>query len=421
MTSPSPMSPERLVNTVRPYAWGSTRALAELLGQEPTGAPQAELWMGAHPGAPSLVDRGTGPRALDELIAADPVGELGPAVLERFGPRLPFLFKVLAVGQALSVQVHPTLEQARAGFADEEARGIPLDAPERTYRDRNHKPEMVCALSDFEALCGFRPCAGTADLMDALRVPALDRWTRTLRTAPEPEALRTVLAEALTDEHRDGTARAVAAALPAAAAAAATAGGPYAAALAAYAAVVRDYPGDPGIIAALLLNHVRLSPGQALYLGAGVPHAYLGGLAVEVMANSDNVLRCGLTPKHIDVPGLLRVVDFRSTAPNQVHPQPVPGAAGEDVYPAPVDEFLLSRHTGGTQHVGGDGPQILLCAAGGAALVDAAGERLRLTRGQSAYLPAAAGPVRLEADDDAVLFRVGVPSRPRLESGGTAR
>jgi mannose-6-phosphate isomerase len=402
-----PLSPARLVNTVRPYAWGSTYALADLLGEEPTGEPQAELWMGAHPGAPSLVDRGNGPHPLDQLIADDPKGELGAAALDRFGPRLPFLFKVLAVGQALSVQVHPTLEQARAGFADEEARGIPQDAPERTYRDANHKPEMICALSPFDALCGFRPCAEAADLLDALRLPALDRWAATLRTAPEADALRTVLAEALSDEHRHETARAVAAALPGAVAE----GGPYTAALTAYAAVVRDYPGDPGIIAALLLNHVQLRPGQALYLGAGVPHAYLGGLGVEVMANSDNVLRCGLTPKHIDVPELLRVVDFRSTAPGVVDPVAVPGAAGMDAYPAPVDEFLLTRHTltGSAQDIDGEGPQILLCTAGEAVLLDPEdGVRLRLARGQSAYLPAAAGRTRVESED-AVLFQVGVP------------
>ena len=324
----SPMPPDLLANPVRCYAWGSTHALADLLGEAPTGEPQAELWMGAHPGAPSLVDRGTGARPLDRVVAEDPEHELGKAVLDRFGPQLPFLFKVLAVGKALSVQVHPTLEQARAGFADEEARGIPQDAPERTYRDSNHKPEMVCALGDFDALCGFRPGAEAADLLDALGLPVLDRWARTLRTAPEPEALRTVLAEALTDEHRHDTARAIAAALPGAVAAASAAGGPYAAALGAYAAVVRDYPGDPGIIAALLLNHVRLRPGQALHLGAGVPHAYLGGLAVEVMANSDNVLRCGLTPKHIDVPELLRVVDFRATVPGVLDPAPTPGQDG---------------------------------------------------------------------------------------------
>ena len=408
----SPTPPERLVNPVRPYAWGSTRALAEFLGQEPSGEPQAELWMGAHPGSPSLVDRGAGPQPLDQLIAADPARELGPSALARFGPQLPYLFKVLAVGRALSVQVHPTLEQARAGFADEEARGIPLDAPERTYRDRNHKPEMLCALSGFDALCGFRRPADAADLMDAVRVPALDRWAKTLRTSPEAEALRTVLAEALSDDHRHGTARQVAAALPGAAAEAEAAGSPHAAALGAYAAVARDYPGDPGIIAALLLNHVRLSPGQALYLGAGVPHAYLGGLGVEVMANSDNVLRCGLTPKHIDVPALLRVVAFRATAPELVDPRTVPGTVGEDVYPAPVDEFTLTRHTltgtGPAQGLEAEGPQILLCASGEVDLLDDAGERLRLTRGQSAYLSAASVRTRAASRTPAVLFRVGV-------------
>ncbi|MFC1416230.1 mannose-6-phosphate isomerase, class I [Streptacidiphilus cavernicola] len=409
------MPPEILVNPVRRYAWGSTRALAGFLGAEPTGEPQAELWMGAHPGSPSLVDRGAGPQPLDRLIAADPLPELGPSVLARFGPQLPFLAKVLAVGRALSVQVHPSTEQAEAGFAEEEARGVPLDAPDRNYRDRNHKPEMVCALDDFDALCGFRPCTETAELLDALGVPALDRWVRTLRTAPEPEALRTVLAEALADGHGGGTTRAVAAALPGAASAAAAAGSPHHAALAACAAVASDYPGDPGIIAALLLNHVRLRPGQALYLGAGVPHAYLGGLGVEVMANSDNVLRCGLTPKHVDVPELLRVVGFRSTAPDLIDPRPVPGAVGEEAYPAPVDEFTLTRHTltdadpdGVTsQGVGDRGPQILLCVSGEADLLAADGGRLRLTRGQSAYLPAAAARSRV-VSDGAVLFRVGV-------------
>lgn len=147
---------DRLLNTVRPYAWGSLTALPELLGQQPTGEPQAELWMGAHPGDPSRADRGDGPRRLDDLIAADPEGELGAASVARFGPTLPFLFKVLAAGIPLSIQAHPTLDQARAGFAAENALGIPVDAPERSYRDANHKPEMVCALAS------SRACAASA-------------------------------------------------------------------------------------------------------------------------------------------------------------------------------------------------------------------------------------------------------------------
>ncbi|MFJ6214613.1 mannose-6-phosphate isomerase, class I [Streptomyces sp. NPDC092296] len=398
---------DRLVNTVRPYAWGSTTAIPELLGQEPTGEPQAELWMGAHPGAPSRVDRGDGECSLAEVIAADPKAELGTATLERFGPTLPFLLKVLAAGHALSVQVHPTLEQAQAGFADEEARGVPLDAPHRNYKDANHKPEMICALSDFDGLCGFRAPAASADLLDSLGIPALERWTATLRTAPEAEALRTVLAEVLGTDRDRGTA--MAAEVAEALEKAALGDGPYAADCAAYAAAARDFPGDPGIIAALLLNRVRLRPGQAMYLGAGVPHAYLSGLGVELMANSDNVLRCGLTPKHVDVPELLRVVDFRATEPAVLSPSPVPGTPGEELYPAPVTEFRLSRCTvrDGSLTLDGRTPQILLCAAGEAVLTDAAGSTLTLAPGRSAYLPADGTDVRV-GGIGAVVFRATV-------------
>ncbi|MGA5701564.1 mannose-6-phosphate isomerase, class I [Peterkaempfera bronchialis] len=404
---------DRLVTTVRPYAWGSTTAIPQLLGQEPTGEPQAELWMGAHPGAPSRVDRGDGERSLAEVIAADPRRELGAATVERFGPTLPFLFKVLAAGHALSVQVHPTLEQARAGFAAEEARGVPLDAPHRNYKDANHKPEIICALSDFDGLCGFRAPAATADLLDSLGLPALAAWTEVLRTRPEEEALRTVLAEVLGAD-RERTA-AVVGEVAEALEKGAAGDGPHAATCAAYATAARDYPGDPGIIAALLLNHVTLRPGQALYLDAGVPHAYLSGLGVELMANSDNVLRCGLTPKHIDVPELLRVVDFHATAPAVLHPVTVPGADGEERYPAPVQEFRLSRYrltgagrTPDRHTVDGRTPQILLCAAGEAELTDAAGRTLTLSGGQSAYLPADGAESTLTGTD-ALVFRATVP------------
>lgn len=162
-----------LTNPVRPYAWGSVTAIPALTGAAPTGGPQAELWLGAHPSAPSLLDDGHGPRPLDRLIAEAPEELLGAATVRRFGPRLPFLFKVLAAERALSLQVHPTRAQAEAGFAAEEALGIPPDAPERVYKDRDHKPELLCALGDFEALCGFRPTAATAALLDRLAVPAL--------------------------------------------------------------------------------------------------------------------------------------------------------------------------------------------------------------------------------------------------------
>ncbi|MFF5673292.1 mannose-6-phosphate isomerase, class I [Streptomyces hygroscopicus] len=378
---------DRLVNTVRPYAWGSTTAIPELLGVRPTGEPQAEMWMGAHPGAPSLVDRGAGPVALSEAIAADPEGELGAAAVRLFGPRLPFLLKVLAAAAPLSLQVHPDLAQAKEGFVDEEERGVPADAPHRNYKDANHKPELICALTPFDGLCGFRDPNEAAELLAALEVDSLKPYVDILHAHPESHALREVLTAVLTADPE-----AMAETVRLAAAAAERLGaldGPYAPAYAAYASIARHYPGDPGVIAAMLLNFVTLQPGEALYLGAGVPHAYLEGLGVEIMSNSDNVLRCGLTPKHVDVPELLRVVRFESAAPAVLRPEADP--SGEELYATPTDEFRLSRHVladgAAPRPLRAAGPQILLCASGEVSLRGADGE-LPLPRGESAFVPA---------------------------------
>ncbi|MFB7620007.1 mannose-6-phosphate isomerase, class I [Kitasatospora sp. NPDC056181] len=396
---------DRLVNTVRPYAWGSVTALPELLGQEPTGEPQAELWMGAHPGAPSRADRGDGPRPLDELIAADPEGELGAATVARFGPVLPFLFKVLTAGLPLSIQAHPSLDQARAGYAAENALGIPLDAPHRSYRDANHKPELICALGDFDGLCGFRTPAGAAAVMAGLQVPALDPLIALLGAEDESEALRGTLAAILTMDGATAAATVRDTAEAVDKAAAGDPDGPYAL----YTRITRDFPGDRGLIAALLLNAVRLRAGQALYLGAGVPHAYLHGSCVELQANSDNVLRAGLTPKHIDVPELLKVVEFSSGAPDLLLPTAVDATPGEELYPVPIDEFRLSRFTldGREREIDGRGPQILLCTAGTARLTAADGTTLDLASGESAFLPATGTGTRLTGTG-ATLFRATV-------------
>ncbi|MFE4397133.1 MULTISPECIES: mannose-6-phosphate isomerase, class I [Streptomycetaceae] len=389
---------DRLVNTVRPYAWGSLTALPELLGQRPTGEPQAELWMGAHPGAPSRADRGEGPRRLDELIAADPEGELGAASVARFGPTLPFLFKVLAAGIPLSIQAHPTLDQARAGFAAENALGIPLDAPERNYRDANHKPEMVCALGDFDGLCGFRRPADAARLLTGLGVPGLAPVIGRLAAEDTSEALRGALAAALAldPETVRRTVEVLAATDP---------DGEYAP----YARIAEDFPDDRGVVAGMLLNHVRLRAGQALYLGAGVPHGYLSGVCVELQANSDNVLRAGLTPKHIDVPELLKVVVFEAGAPEPLEPAPVEGTPGEELYPVPIDEFRLSRFVldGAEREIDGRTPQILLCTEGATRLTAADGTVLDLARGQAAFLPATGTPTRLSGTGG-TLFRATV-------------
>jgi mannose-6-phosphate isomerase len=368
--------PLPLTTAIRPYDWGSRTALPALLGVEPTGRPQAELWAGAHPAAPSSVD-GT---PLDALISRDPLGMLGAASVDRFGPTLPYLLKVLAVEKPLSLQVHPTTAQAEAGFAREEARGIPVGHPSRTYKDPFHKPEMVCALTEFHGLCGFREPAETAGLLEDLAVPELRPWIAILRTEPPATALRTVL-----DQMLDETARPILAATEPAL-------------TGVHADIARAHPGDRGILAALLLNHVELKPGQALFLDAGVPHSYLGGLAIEVMANSDNVLRCGLTGKHIDVPELMRVVEFAPTEPDRVEP-----AAGSR-YSTSAEEFTLVRHdlTGDPDPLPTGLPQTLLCLEGEAHLTT--DRTLTLTRGEAAFIPADAPPARLTGEG--TLYRV---------------
>ncbi|WP_399090145.1 mannose-6-phosphate isomerase, class I [Streptomyces sp. BBFR2] len=384
---------DRLDNTVRPYAWGSLTALPELLGTEPTGEPQAEMWMGAHPGAPSRIDRGAGPVSLADVIAADPEAELGDATVRAFGPRLPFLLKLLAAGSPLSLQVHPDRAQAEAGYADEERRGVPLDAPHRNYKDPHHKPELLCALTPFEGLCGFRHPAEAADLLAGLDVDALKPYVDILRAAPEADALREVLT-ALLGTDRTALADSVDRAAAAAGRRGAE-GGPHAPAYAAYAALAHHYPGDPGVLAAMLLHHVTLQPGEALFLGAGVPHAYLNGLGVELMANSDNVLRCGLTPKHIDVPELLRIVRFTPGDPGILRPEETDG---EEVYDTPADEFRLSRHVlapgAAPRTLDARTPQILLCTSGTVLARPATTElppeqaELCLAPGESAFVPA---------------------------------
>ncbi|MEU9395178.1 mannose-6-phosphate isomerase, class I [Streptomyces sp. NPDC048324] len=363
---------DRLDNTIRPYAWGSTTAIPALLGVEPSGEPQAEMWMGAHPGAPSRTARGT----LVEVIDAAPETELGPEAVARFGPRLPFLLKILAAGAPLSLQVHPDLAQAKEGYADEERRSIPVDAPHRNYKDANHKPELICALTEFDGLCGFRDPLRAADLLDGLGVDSLKPYVDLLHAHPEDAALREVLTAILTADPEE-----MRHTVHETASACARLGGPYAP----YAEIAHHYPGDPGVIAAMLLNHVRLQPGEALFLGAGIPHAYLSGLGVEIMANSDNVLRCGLTPKHVDVPELLRVVRFEASDPGVLRPEASPD--GEEVYETPIDEFRLSRYVlseGGTPHdLTRETPQILLCSAGSVR----AGEE-ELTPGTSVFVPA---------------------------------
>ncbi|MEU9088460.1 mannose-6-phosphate isomerase, class I [Streptomyces sp. NPDC048357] len=388
---------DRLTNTIRPYAWGSTTALPTLLGVEPTGEPQAELWMGAHSGAPSRLDRGAGQVALSDVIAADPEGELGAATVAKFGPRLPFLLKILAAGAPLSLQVHPDPAQAKAGFEDEERRGVPIDAGHRNYKDPNHKPEMICALTAFDGLCGFRAPLDAAELLAGLDVDSLKPYVDLLHAHPEEAALREMLTAVLTADRAE-----MAHTVHETAAAAERLGGPYAP----YATLAHHFPGDPGVIAAMLLNHVRLQPGEAMFLGAGVPHAYIDGLGVELLANSDNVLRAGLTPKHVDVPELLRIARFEPGDPNVLRPE---GDGGEEVYESPIDEFRLSRFLlapGGVSRVlSQDAPQILLCTAGSVTAGSVTAGELPLAPGESVFVPAGE---KVELSGSGTVFRATV-------------
>jgi mannose-6-phosphate isomerase len=370
-----------LDNPVKPYAWGSATELPRLLGVPPTGGPQAELWMGAHPAAPSRLRTGA---SLPALIEADPAGQLSAPVVRRFGARLPFLMKIIAAERNLSLQTHPNLEQAKAGYADEQQRRVPLDSPERSYVDPNHKPELICALTPFEALCGFRSIPVTLSLLSALAAtaPVLGKYVDALRARPDADGLREVVTGLLTvpaDRRRRLVDSVVAAC--------AAGSSEFAAEFATAVELGRAYPGDPGVVIALLLNRLRLEPGQALFLSAGNMHCYLHGTAVEVLASSDNVLRGGLTGKHVDVPELLRVVDVTGGPPPLMTPKQA--GPGHLAYRPPVPDFRLDTFELAAEPVdiGVSGPRILLTVAGAATLT-AGSQTLSLPRGASAWVPA---------------------------------
>jgi mannose-6-phosphate isomerase len=370
-----------LSNVVQPYAWGSKQALAELRGEPgPSSAPEAELWMGAHPLAPSRLS--TTGESLLEVITTQPEQYLGSAVSQRYAGKLPFLLKILAAATPLSLQAHPSLEQAAKGFDADESAGIPLDAPHRNYKDRNHKPELLCALSDFWALCGFRKVSDTLALFDELAVPPLALHLAALRRAPHAaglEQLFSSLMQAPSDERR-ALAQATADACRARQDQASRFSEEYRWA----ARLAELYPGDIGLVSALLLNLLRLAPGEAIYLPAGNLHAYLGGTGVEIMASSDNVLRGGLTPKPVNVPELLKVLDFE---PLRATPLRATPQGREHVYQTPAREFQLSfvDLDDSPFELAIAGPEIWLVTSGHAVLVNGS-SRVELVRSRSAFV-----------------------------------
>lgn len=408
---------ELLRNAVRPYAWGSRTAIADLLGRPvPTPHPEAELWMGAHPGDPSQVVRGDGAAdTLLALLADDPQHHLGEECVQRWGGRLPYLFKVLAADQALSLQAHPSAEQASDGFDREERVGIPRSAAHRNYPDPTAKPELICALTEFHALTGFRDAQRTVRLLDELNVPSLRAHRALLAAQPDADGLRALFTTWITLPQ--SRLREILPELLEACLRHVRARGEFALECRTVLELGEAYPEDAGVLASLLLNRLVLQPGEAIFLPAGNLHAYLHGTAVEILANSDNILRCGLTPKHVDVPELLRVLDFACGDMRVLKGESLD--ANLTVYETPAEEFELSRldwTTAETSAVRVDsaGPQILLCTKGTLRLVrDIPGGDARevlIRRGQSVWLPAGDPPVittpaELDEQGNAQAFR----------------
>lgn len=375
---------QRLDCTVQDYAWGDPESIPRLLGYEPTGTPAAELWMGAHPKAPS---RAIGDdRPLNEVIDADPASQLGAAITERFG-QLPFLFKILAAAEPLSIQSHPSLDQAKAGFAREEAAGVALGAFERTYRDANHKPELICALTPFAAKVGFKSVAEARALFALLGHTGLAGLRTQLDQHGDDASVLSATLAWLLGLDSGARSRLVSDLLDAVSSPDTSDAGAFAAELAWVPRVHEAFPGDIGGVVALLLNHVELAPGEAVYLGAGNLHAYLSGTGVELMANSDNVVRGGLTPKNIDIDELLDVVDA-----TPLDPQIQRADSGVHTYESPVAEFSLTRITDPQAHHERPGPHIAI-ATGGTWTVSTADESVKLAQGEVVFVAASEGAI----------------------------
>lgn len=380
-----------LRNSVRHYAWGSPTALPELLGEEnPRGDPWAEMWIGAHPAAPSRAVAGQGQVLLPELIAGAPERILGPGA-RRAASELPFLLKVLAVASPLSIQCHPDRERARAGFEREEARGIPKDAPERCYRDPRPKPELLIAHSHFAALIGFRPAGAIAAQIERFGVAELSAESDRLARDGDVGAFF----KAVMEMSPRGQSRAVEQAAERARATA----GPEASWVAELAA---RYPGDPGALSPLFFHLVELAPGEALYVPPGELHSYLEGVGVEIMACSDNVVRGGLTQKHVALRELFSVASLAPRSPHVLRGGR-PGQSGLTAYPVPASEFAVARvdvEPNAPRRIEGLGSAALfLCMEGSVSLRDgASGARVELARGASALLAADVSCARIEGE-----------------------
>jgi len=394
-----------LKNTIQEYAWGSCTAIPELLGNDsPASTPQAELWMGAHPKAPSKVRCNGKWQSLLELIDKNPQGILGEKVAQKFKNRLPYLFKVLAAGKPLSIQAHPSLGQAKEGFERENRLGIPLDASNRNYKDDNHKPECICALSAFWALNGFRKIPDMISLMDKICPSGLKKDLNLFRQKADSDGLKHFFQTVMTMD-RKSQKRVVDDAVKNAQ--------PVKGDNKAYQWMInlyKEYPSDIGVLSPIILNLICLEPGQALFLPAGTLHAYLDGVGIELMANSDNVLRGGLTPKHVDVKELLNVLNFEEREINILKMEKINSC--EHRYESHAQEFSLSviavKTDAGYFSLDKRCVEILLCTDGNAVVTDLAGNNsVAISKGMSILIPAVLEKYSIKGN--AVFYKAAVP------------
>ncbi|MBT3312507.1 MAG: mannose-6-phosphate isomerase, class I [Desulfobacterales bacterium] len=401
-----------LKNTIQEYAWGSYTAINELLGKGPgdkTDKPQAELWMGAHPKAPSLVKYKGKWVSLSEIIIENQQNILGDEVNSKFDGKLPYLFKVLAAAKPLSIQAHPSLSQAKEGFENENREGIPLNALSRNYKDDNHKPECICALTSFWALNGFRMIPEILSYMDIITPPSFNGVLDILRKEPNSSGLKIFFNSLMTME-KDKQKQIITGTVenvlklskkdpvynPV------------------YKWIVKlnnEYPGDIGVFAPVLLNLICLEPGQAMFLPSGELHAYLEGVGIELMANSDNVLRGGLTPKHVDLKELLKVLNFREREVEIL--LPVRKNNCESIYESRADEFVLSvvkvSEKNDCSVFQNRSVEIILCIEGNASVsnIHANGDAVMLEKGTSVLIPASIP--EYEINGNATLYKASIP------------
>lgn len=390
----------RLTNPIQDYVWGSTTSMSELFGiANDEGKPQAEMWMGAHPNGCSTVEKDGKTTLLSDLVSANPEQVLGEKVYQRFGAELPYLLKILAAAKPLSIQVHPEKSRAAAGFARENGMGLAANAANRNYKDGNHKPELVYALTPYKAMNGFRVIEETVALFEQAEVPVLDDMVAELKANPDAEHLEVFFKSLLSmeGELKDKALDQLMTGIDAKGSGATAV--TEAAAKFAFATIkdfAEEYPGDVGLFSPLMLNLIVLQPGEAMFLHAETPHAYLNGTGIEIMANSDNVLRAGLTPKYMDIPELVANTQFTPIQYKDLRTAPVV-AGGTNQFPVPVDDFAIEVTDIDGQIVENkvDSAEIILCLKGEVAIT-CHGQSLTLRPAESAFIEARAGAYQCE-------------------------